>query len=40
MCGVATIPFVIWYSKQRREWTRYLVAPQFIRKLGSEVGPT
>ena len=22
MCGVATIPFVIWYSKQRWEWTR------------------
>ena len=22
MCGVATIPFVILYSKQRREWTR------------------
>ena len=20
MCGVATIPFVIWYSKPRREW--------------------
>ena len=22
MCGVATIPFVIWYSKPRREWAR------------------
>ena len=22
MCDVATIPFVIWYSMQRREWTR------------------
>ena len=23
MCGVATIPIIIWYSKQRREWTRH-----------------
>ena len=22
MCGVATIPFVIWCSRQRREWSR------------------
>ena len=22
MCGVATIPFVIWHSKQMQEWAR------------------